>query len=146
MQYSELQFKNALKEMGLSVTNQRLTIARTVFGMTGHYSIDQILAEVRIDAPKVGYTTVYRTMKVLIECGLIVEHKFGSGVTRFEVASEDHHDHMVCLQCNSIIEFHCEQIEQAQLDIAKDLGFEITKHRHILYGYCNKSACRAARV
>lgn len=146
MKNFESKFRNALREMGLSVTKQRLSIARTVFDMGGHYSIDQILTKVRVQTPKVGYTTVYRTMKVLVQCGLIVEHKFGSGVTRFEVAGDDHHDHMVCLSCGDIIEFHNEQIEETQILIAEGFGFQITKHRHILYGYCNKSSCEADRT
>lgn len=90
-------------------------------------------------APHIGYTTVYRTMKLLVDAGLASERQFGDGASRYEIAHE-HHDHLVCLRCGKIVEFECSMIESTQLQIAERYGFRVLRHRHELYGHCG--ACR----
>ena len=76
-------------------------------------------------------------MKLLCEAGLASEHNFDDGVTRFEIEHE-HHDHLVCTRCGKIVEFECAMIEQAQNDIVARYGFRLLRHRHELYGHCEK--------
>jgi Fur family ferric uptake transcriptional regulator len=97
---------------------------------------------VRRKYPGIGYTTVYRTMKLLCEAGLASERHFDDGVTRFEIEHE-HHDHLVCLRCGKIVEFECSMIESAQDRIVNEYGFRLLRHRHELYGHC--PSCRDDR-
>ncbi len=96
---------------------------------------------------RVGYATVYRTMKMLSEGGMANELHFGDGATRYEIADDDaHHDHLICVECGNIVEFEEPLIEELQERIATQYGFRITHHKHELYGQCvDKAACRARR-
>jgi len=122
---------------GLRSTEQRRLIIDTFFDQHEHITIDSLLKLVRAVDARVGYATVYRTMKLLSESGVVQEHKFGDGFTRYELADEDaHHDHLVCLDCGKIIEFEEPQIETLQEKIAKRYGFLVRAHKHEMYGLC----------
>ncbi|NQZ96268.1 MAG: transcriptional repressor, partial [Myxococcales bacterium] len=108
---------------------------------TGHTTFEELYQRAREQASNIGYTTVYRTMKLLCEAGLASERHFDDGITRYEIAHE-HHDHLVCTRCGTIVEFECEMIEKAQDQIAKRYGFRILRHRHELYGLCEN--CQSA--
>src|SRR5215472_4171201 len=135
-------FHKALKEKSLKSTAQRDDIANVFFASHRHLSIDELYREVRKVNPRVGYATVYRTMKLLRECGLADEQHFADGQTRFENADvgEHHHDHVICDRCGRIVEFADDQLEQLQEDIAARLGFVLARHRLELYGICRE--CR----
>lgn len=123
----------------LNTTSQREVIVDLFFRTTDHVSIDELLAKVRRRNRKVGYATVYRTLKLLVESGLAVERQFSDGHARFEVAGE-HHDHFICTKCGLILEFEDPEIEQLQERIAEKLGgFSVSRHRHELYGLCSKA-------
>ena len=127
------------QERKLNVTQQRELIVDQFLRSKDHISIDELLTHVRRRNPKIGYATVYRTMKLLVEAGVAVQRRFGEGQTRFEVAGE-HHDHLICTECGLILEFEDEQIERLQEEIATRLGgFVVTRHRHELYGACPKA-------
>ena len=84
-----------------------------------------------------GYATVYRTLKLLTECGVAFERKFGDGLTRYELADEEsHHDHLICVECAKIIEFEEPKIEELQEAIAARYGFSLKSHKHEMYGTC----------
>ena len=90
---------------GLRSTSQRRVVTDVFFRSTGHLSIEELLAMVRERDPKIGYATVYRTLKLLKDCGIAYERHFGDGVSRYEIALEDeHHDHLICLECGKIVE------------------------------------------
>ncbi len=126
---------------GLRSTSQRRTVTDVFFRASGHLSIEDLLAMVRERDPKIGYATVYRTLKLLKECGLAYERHFGDGVSRYEIAIEDeHHDHLICLDCGKIVEFENDEIERLQDVLAKKQGFVLKRHVHELYGVC--SDCR----
>jgi len=100
---------------GLRSTEQRRVIIDTFFGSTEHITIDTLLREVRAVDARVGYATVYRTMKLLTESGVVQEHKFGDGFTRYELSDDDaHHDHLICMECGKITEFEEPAIEELQ--------------------------------
>ncbi|UCF48955.1 MAG: transcriptional repressor [Myxococcales bacterium] len=129
---------------GLRSTEQRRIVTEMFFTSTGHLSIEDLLDKVRVEEPRIGYATVYRTLKLLKECGLAFERHFGDGVSRYEVAWEDeHHDHLICIECEKIIEFEDDAIETLQHKVAARQGFELVRHKLELYGVC--SDCQAKR-
>lgn len=129
--------KSYIEAKGLKSTSQRDFIADTFFRTNTHISLDELLKKVRRKTPNIGYATVYRTMKLLTECGLAISRQFGDGQTRYENLPEDgHHDHIICIKCSRIAEFHNQKIEQLQAEAAKKLGFTVVNHKLELYGYC----------
>lgn len=131
---------------GLRHTEQRTLIVETFFKAPHHISIEELLADVRAKDKRVGYATVYRTLKLLTECGVAFERKFGDGLTRYELADEaSHHDHLICVDCGKIIEFEEPQIEELQERIAARHGFLLKTHKHEMYGSCSDCQAKAAR-
>lgn len=131
--------KSYMEERGLKSTTQRECIAEVFFKTSTHISLDELLRKARRKTSKIGYATVYRTMKMLSESGLAVQRQFGDGQTRFENLPVDgHHDHIICVKCSKIAEFKNEKIEEQQLKSARKLGFKVINHKLELYGYCKK--------
>jgi Fur family ferric uptake transcriptional regulator len=131
-----------MAKKGLRSTDQRRLIVDTFFHAQNHVSIEDLLALVRAQDARVGYATVYRTLKLLTECGVAFERRFGDGLTRYELADDaSHHDHLICVDCGDITEFEEPRIEAIQEEVAKRYGFEIRSHKHEMYGVCAK--CRA---
>ncbi|AKT35896.1 Fur family transcriptional regulator [Chondromyces crocatus] len=130
---------------GLRSTAQRRLIIDTFFEGAPHMTIEDLLQKVRNHDRGIGYATVYRTLKLLAECGVASERRFGDGLSRYELADEAsaHHDHLICLRCGKIIEFEEPRIEQLQDEIAEKYGFLITSHKHEMYGHC--ADCQRAR-
>lgn len=126
-----------IAEKGLKSTRQRNLIVETFFAAGGHLNVEELLARVRESDPRISAATVYRTMKLLTECGLAHAHHFGDGQTRYETAGE-HHDHLICTRCGVIVEFENEAIERLQLEVAKTHGFVVNDHKMELYGLCSK--------
>lgn len=132
---------------GLRSTDQRRLIVETFFQAAHHISIEELLAEVRQKDSRVGYATVYRTLKLLTECGVAFERKFGDGLTRYELADESsHHDHLICVECGKIIEFEEPKIEELQERIAARHGFILKTHKHEMYGTCADCQAKTARA
>lgn len=132
-----------LEQRGLKHSRQRELIVETFFAAGGHLPVDTLVAQVRAHDPRVSVATVYRTMKLLAECGLAVPRRFDDGHTRYEPASHrGHHDHLICTGCGRIVEFENERIEDLQRRVARSHGFEVESHKLELYGRC--AACRAS--
>ncbi|MFZ5442688.1 MAG: Fur family transcriptional regulator [Myxococcota bacterium] len=126
-----------MAERGLKNTRQRNLIIEVFFGLPGHHSVEELWARVRNDDPRVSVATVYRTMKLLAESGLAHAQNFGDGQTRYEAAvGREHHDHLICTKCQTIIEFENDQIERMQDAVARRHGFKVTSHKMELYGLC----------
>ena len=137
-------FQQWIKEQGLKATSQREDIAQVFFSTNRHISVEELYNEVRRVNPRVGYATVYRTMKLVKECGLAAERHFADGQARFEnIEEERHHDHIICERCGRIVEFVHPQIEQLQEKVAKEFGFVATMHKMEIYGICQE--CREGR-
>ncbi len=128
------QLKNALADRGKRWSESRETIARIFFQLEGHHSADDIIRHVQETHPQLGQATIYRTLNLLVETGFADSHHFGNQAALFEVADDDHHDHIICLASGQIIEFHDEQIEYLQDEIARKHGYKITSHCMELYG------------
>lgn len=131
-----------MEKKGLRSTSQRRLIVDTFLEGSSHITIDDLLAEVRGHDRGIGYATVYRTLKLLAECGVASERRFGDGLSRYELADDAtaHHDHLICLSCGTIVEFEEPRIEVIQEEVAARHDFELTSHKHEMYGRC--SSCR----
>jgi Fur family ferric uptake transcriptional regulator len=133
-------WRSYIQDKRLNITAQREAIVEQFLRTRDHVSIDELLTKVRKRQPRVGYATVYRTHKLLVDSGLAVERQFGDGQARYEVVG-DHHDHLICVKCGLILEFEDDEIERLQDRIASRLGgFKVLRHRHELYGLCPKAA------
>ncbi|MEO8605018.1 MAG: transcriptional repressor [bacterium] len=136
-------FKDHLRVQRLKSTAQRDTIVRAFLESQRHISVEELYNEVRRRNPRIGYATVYRTMKLLTESGVAAVRHFRDGEARYESAEKRHHDHMICESCGKIVEFEEARIEALQEEIAKRLGFQFTGHKMELYGICRD--CRRTR-
>jgi Fur family ferric uptake transcriptional regulator len=134
-------FRDYILEKGLKSTRQRDIILETFLSSERHMSIEELYLKLRAKHPNIGYATVYRSLKLFAESGIAREVQFGDGQTRYEHVEEgEHHDHLVCTRCGTILEFENETIEQLQTDVAASHDFLIQTHKLELYGLCAK--CR----
>jgi Fur family ferric uptake transcriptional regulator len=130
-------FNRYIVSRGLKQTRQREVILATFLEVDKHIDVEELYQRVRDRNPSIGHATVYRTMKLLTECGLAHERHFGDGMARYEqVSRKNHHDHLICTRCGRIIEFSNPVIEQLQEEIAAAHGFTIFDHKLELYGQC----------
>jgi len=128
-----------LRTNNLKVTPHRELILESFLDHEGHRSVEEIYKTVRAQDPRVGYTTVYRTMKLLSECGLAREIDLADGLTRYEhLFDHEHHDHMICMECGASIEFFNGEIEAAQDAASEELGFKVLDHKLQIYGVCRQ--------
>lgn len=131
--------KNFLKEKGFKSTRQRDLIASEFLEMGEHVTAEELYREISKKYTDIGYTTVYRTLKLLNQSGLAAERVFADNLTRYEpLSAEDHHDHLICMKCGSITEFQDLRIERLQERVADEFGFVAVSHKMELYGYCRK--------
>lgn len=124
-----------IKRAGLKITQPRVKILELLENSVDrHLSAEDIYKTLLANGADIGLATVYRVLTQFETAGLVTRHHFESGQAVFELASEDHHDHMVCVRSGRVVEFCDEVIEQRQQEIAREHGFEITGHSLILYG------------
>ena len=129
-----------LERKGLKTTQQREAIVDAFLRSSGHVALEDLLSSARRKHPSVGLATVYRTVKLLEEAGIAEARHFGPGQTLYEVSEgRAHHDHLICDACGFIIEFENDEIEQLQDNLAKRHGFNVLRHRHELFGLCEKA-------
>ena len=143
----ERAFQKFIQTEGLKTTRQRNTIVNVFFNLNGHISVEELLREVKIVNPKIGYATVYRTLHLLVRSALVEERRFGDGLARYEGHSQvEHHDHMICQNCGRIFEFFNPELEARQEKLAEAHEFTIHRHRLELYGVCKDvEGCNAYR-
>jgi Fur family ferric uptake transcriptional regulator len=128
-----------LRSKGLRATRPREQVASIALARRTHFEIQELVREVRSKHSEISPATVYRSVKTLCEAGLLIETLQGTGrVALYEIASPDHHDHLVCLDCGEIFEFHNEALEQAQTAAVKNMGFEEVRHKHVVYAHCSR--------
>ena len=140
MEYDALleEFKRILKRSGLKYTKQRETLLKILYNNEEHCTPDEIYETLKEIDPNqnIGIATIYRTLNLLEEAGMVTSISFGTAGKKFELANKPHHDHMICKTCNKIIEFQDDAIEQKQLKIAREHGFKLASHLMQLYGTC----------
>jgi Fur family transcriptional regulator, ferric uptake regulator len=141
MRAAEDIFHAHLKRVGLKHTEQRDTILRTFLETREHLSIDELHRLVRKKDPAIGITTVYRTLKLLTECGLASEVAFHDGVARYEHQfNRRSHHHMVCVECGSSVEFFSPELDRLEQEIGRKHHYVPTRHIFQIYGVCEE--CR----
>ncbi len=121
-------------DKGLRITDQRRTIARILGEAEDHPDVETLHERAAAVDPRISIATVYRTVRLFEEAGILSRHEFGDGRSRYEAASEDHHDHLIDVESGTVIEFHDEELEAMQRRIAEKLGFRLVDHRMELYG------------
>ncbi len=137
-------FINFLKLKSLKWSRQREYILDLFFSNSSHVTTEELYRLALKKFPQIGYSTVHRTLKLLAECGLASERHFGDRYTRFESRFKNHHhDHLICTECGTIIEFESQKIEKMQENVAKQENFKVTHHRLEIYGICNKCQKKA---
>jgi len=114
---------------GLRLTDQRRTIAAVLETADDHPDVEELYARASAEDPRISLATVYRTVKLFEESGILEKHDFGDGRARYETAGGEHHDHLIDLQSGEVIEFIDEDIEALQEKIAQKLGYELKGHR-----------------
>jgi Fur family ferric uptake transcriptional regulator len=133
-------WRDYLRKKGLKTTHQREAIVDAFLRTSGHVALEDLLTDARKKHPGVGLATVYRTVKLMEEAGLAASRQFESGHTLYEVSEgRAHHDHLICDRCGYIVEFESDEIEQLQDSAARKLGFNVLRHRHELFGLCEKA-------
>ncbi|NNC38214.1 MAG: transcriptional repressor [Acidimicrobiales bacterium] len=121
-------------EKGLRMTEQRRVIADVLSQSDDHPDAEEVYARAEKIDPKISLATVYRTLRLFGETGIIETHDFRDGRARYEAADNDHHDHLIDVTTGDVIEFVDEEIERLQERIAEKLGYELVDHRLELYG------------
>ena len=121
-------------QKGLRITEQRKTIARVISEAEDHPDVETLHERASSVDPRISIATVYRTVRLFEEAGILERHEFGDGRSRYEAASDAHHDHLIDVETGKVIEFVDEELEALQKPIAEKLGFRLVDHRMELYG------------
>ena len=118
---------------GMRMTEQRRVIARVLSAADDHPDVEEVYRRASAQDEAISIATVYRTVRMFEEAGILERHDFGDGRSRYEPASEDHHDHLIDIQSGRVIEFTNEEIERLQTEVARKLGYRLVDHRLELY-------------
>jgi Fur family ferric uptake transcriptional regulator len=121
-------------ERGLRITEQRRVIARVISDSNDHPDVEELYRRASTVDPKISIATVYRTVRLFEEAGILDRHDFGDGRARYEAAPEAHHDHLIDVETGKVVEFVDPELEALQKQIAEKLGYRLVDHRMELYG------------
>lgn len=131
------QFSDFIEDSGMRITKQRLSIARMISEIKGHPTCEEIYYELRKKDSSIGQATVYRTLKLLVSAGLVIELYGKDNAVRFEAVDlVKHHGHFVCRNCGAVVEIHCKDLKETQEKLAKEHGFFLDDQAYCLYGLC----------
>jgi Fur family ferric uptake transcriptional regulator len=134
-------FDDFLRKKGLKVTRERTALFDEIFSTHRHFDAEDLVIRMRDRGTKVSRATIYRTLELLHECGLVGRVRLNEEKYRYErLRKGEHHDHLVCSNCGKVIEFIDAAIEKRQEAVCKDYDFAATSHSHQIRGIC--SACR----
>jgi Fur family ferric uptake transcriptional regulator len=141
-------FRDHLRRNGLRLTPERESILAEVYRIEGHFRPEDLVARLRSRGSRISRATVYRTLDLLVDTGLVRKETFRGGGAYYERAHEvqghGHHDHLFCTSCGAIFEFHDEEIEGLQKRVCSEFGFEPHSHSHQISGICRDCRRRAA--
>jgi len=132
--HQQIDIEALCQQRGLRITEQRRVIAKVLSESTDHPDVDQLHARAAAIDPGISIATVYRTVRLFEEAGILDRHDFGDGRARYEAAPEAHHDHMIDVETGSVIEFVDPELEALQRQIAEKLGYRLVDHRLELFG------------
>jgi Fur family ferric uptake transcriptional regulator len=128
-----LSLEAACVEKGMRMTEQRRVIARVLEGSADHPDVEELYRRASAVDPNISISTVYRTVRLFEDAGMIERHDFRDGRSRYETLPGEHHDHLIDLRSGHVIEFRNEEIERIQERIARELGYRLVDHRLELY-------------
>ncbi len=132
-------FTKYLREGSYRITPERFVIMEAVLNIDGHFDADELFFKLKSNGQKVSRATVYNTLDLLLDCGLISKYRFGENHSRYEkVFGRPHHDHLICLQCGDIIEFESEKIVKLQQEVCKEKNFSAQSSTWQIFGVCSK--------
>ncbi|TDQ61874.1 Fur family ferric uptake transcriptional regulator [Maritalea mobilis] len=136
--------ENMCEKSGMRMTEQRRVIARVLEGATDHPDVEELYRRASKIDERISLSTVYRTVNLFEEAGLVAKHDFKDGRARFEPIPDEHHDHLIDVRSGRVIEFRNEEIEAIQEVIARKLGYKLVDHRLELYGVPLNDAAKEA--
>ncbi|MFQ5598772.1 MAG: Fur family transcriptional regulator [Nitrospiria bacterium] len=137
MTKEEALLKKHIAKNRLKVTKERNAVLKAFMELEGHITAEELYRHMKDTGATIGLATIYRTLNLFCASGLAEQRQFGDGQSRYELTyNVSHHDHLICKQCNRIIEFENEEIEKLQKEVAKAHHFTIFSHRLELYGTC----------
>ncbi len=132
-------FDDFVKRKGLKHSEQRREILRTFLKTEKHLTPEELYMLVKKKSPSIGFSTIYRTLKLLCECGLCRELKLEDGTVRYEhLYGHEHHDHLICVKCGKFVEVMNPEIERLQERLARKEGFVLQGHKLLMYGICRE--------
>jgi Fur family ferric uptake transcriptional regulator len=134
--------EEACVEKGMRMTEQRRVIARVLEAASDHPDVEELHRRAAAVDARISIATVYRTVKLFEDAGVIARHDFGAGRSRYEAIPDEHHDHLIDLRTGNVVEFRNAEIEALQQSIAERLGFRLVDHRLELYGVPLASAAK----
>lgn len=121
-------------EKNMRMTEQRRVIARILSEADDHPSVEDLYQRAHEEDDRISLSTVYRTVRLFVDAGIVESHDFGDGKARLETVADEHHDHLINVKTGEVIEFQNEEIEALQERVARELGFKLIDHRLELYG------------
>ena len=147
LKLQEQKFQNLLEQKDLKYTHERKLIFDEAAHLKTHFDADSLYEHFKKRSVRISRDTVYRTLPLLLESG-VIQKSAGAGKGEFfeHIGSKGHHDHIVCVKCGKIIEFQCEEIEKLQDEVCKQYGFKLTFHDHRLFGTCKDCHAQGAAV
>ena len=132
---------NYIEKKGLRKTPERFAILDEVYARTGHFDVETLYIQMKNASYQVSRATLYNTMDLLIDCGLVVKHQFGKNIAQFEKTYRcRQHDHIICTSCGKVEEYCDPRVHEIENTVAQVLDYTITKHSLYFYGIC--SDCR----
>ena len=132
--HRQIDIEQLCADKGLRITEQRRIIARVLGEADDHPDVETLHERAAAVDPRISIATVYRTVRLFEEAGILERHEFGDGRSRYEAVSENHHDHLIDVESGKVIEFADDELELLQKKIAERLGFRLVDHRMELYG------------
>jgi Fur family ferric uptake transcriptional regulator len=135
-------FTSYLEKKELRKTNERYAILEEIYDFKGHFDVDTLYVKMKDQEIRVSRATVYNTLDLLVECGLVSKHQFGQNQAQYERAfGSRQHDHLICTDCQKVIEFCDPRIHNIQKSVEELLEFNILNHSLLLYATCKKVDC-----
>ena len=132
--------EQACQDRGMRMTEQRRIIAQVISDSVDHPDVEELYRRAAVVDDRISIATVYRTVKLFEDAGILERHEFRDGRARYEEASDEHHDHLIDLNSGEVIEFRNEDIERLQEAVARELGYRLVDHRLELYAVRLKKA------
>lgn len=130
----ELTLEEQCATKGMRMTDQRRVIAQVMEQAIDHPDVEELYRRASAIDPRISLSTVYRTLNLFEEAGLVTKHDFRDGRARFELIPDEHHDHLIDFRTGAVVEFHSDEIEALQREVARKLGYKLVDHRLELYG------------